>query len=272
MGKMTSKQASQKKELWHAEERTFNAFFGNKNTRETNFSDASADNYISNEEYQNIIKTEFPNIEDFYVSLKSWVTWQFHLGRIDELSNLDNIKIEKTLKWETKVIHELNFEEQKIVLMDYWFWNKYLWKWNLLCYNDKEKKYTFFDMSDVIDFIINNIRWELLETWRIKWHLKKNWKSMSVITFEYRSDKHQFVLWAHWGKAGYTLFEILLENLKSYEVNFNSKIIDEKLLILPKRRFNPKIKAKIGTAFFDEDYLYIYVDDNKWKRIKMEDI
>ena len=38
MGKMSSEQASQKKELGHAEERTFNAFFGNKDSRDTNFS------------------------------------------------------------------------------------------------------------------------------------------------------------------------------------------------------------------------------------------
>lgn len=272
MGKMTSEQASQKKELWHAEERTFNAFFGNKTTRETNFSDASPDNYISNQEYKDKIKIEFPDISDFFVSLKSWKTWQFHLGRIDELSNLDTIEIWKTSKWETKVIHELNFEEQKKVLKDYWFWNKYLWKGDLLCYNDKEKKYTFFKMSDVIHFIINNTKWELLETWRIKGHLSKKWKNMSVITFEYRKDKHQFVLWAHWGNAGYTLFEILLENLKSYEVNFNSKIIDEKLLILPKKNFSLIKNPKIGTTFFDNDYLYIYVDNNKWKKIKLNDI
>lgn len=272
MWKMTSKQASQKKELWHAEERTFNAFFWNKNTRDTNFSEASADNYISNEEYQNILKNEFPGIEDFFVSLKSWVTWQFHLWRIDELSNLDNIKLENTSKWETKVIHELTFEEQKKVLKDFKFWEKYLWKWDFLCYNDKEKKYTFFRMDDVINYIIKNTEWQLLETWRIKWHLNKNWKRRSVITFEYRKDKNQFVLGAHWGKAGLLLFEILLENLKSHEITFNSKVIDDKSLVFAKKKFNPKIKTKIGTIIFDDNYLYIYIDENKWKKVKLEDV
>ncbi|GEM_PF-4331840 len=55
MGKMSSDQASQKKELGHAEERTFNAFFGDKTKRNTNFSGSSHDCEISNIKYQKIV-------------------------------------------------------------------------------------------------------------------------------------------------------------------------------------------------------------------------
>ncbi|WP_313503955.1 hypothetical protein [Kaistella carnis] len=52
---MSSDQASQKKELGHAEERTFNAFFGDKTKRNTNFSGSSHDCEISNIKYQKIV-------------------------------------------------------------------------------------------------------------------------------------------------------------------------------------------------------------------------
>ena len=96
MGKMTSKIASQKKELGHAEERTFNAYFGNKRTRDTNFSGSSADNHISILKYQKELAEKFGALDDYSVSLKSGKTWQFHLGRIDELSPLDSLTITKT--------------------------------------------------------------------------------------------------------------------------------------------------------------------------------
>ena len=272
MGKMSSQQASQKKELGHAEERTFNAFFGNKNSRDTNFSEASADNYISNEKYKKELKEKFDSLKNFSVSLKSGKTWQFHLGRIDELSPLDKIELTKTSKNETKVIHQLTFDEQKMILQDYSFWDKYLGKGNLLCYNDKEKKYTFFLMSDVINFIISKTKWDLLETGRIKGHLEKQGKLRSVITFEYRKDKNQFVLGAHGSKAGYLLFEILYENLISHEVNFNSKVTKQAPFKLPKGTFSAGMKAKIGTTFFDNDYLYICLDGSKWRKIKLQDL
>jgi hypothetical protein len=272
MGKMSSKLASQKKELGHAEERTFNAFFGDKNSRDINFSDASADNIISNIEYQKILKEKFPKLKDFSVSLKSGETWQFHLGRIEELSPLNQIKIDKTSLGETKVIHGISFKAQKKVLQSPSFWNKYLGKGSLLCYNNKNKKYTFFLMSDVINFIITETRWELLETGRIKGHLNKETKSRSVITFEYRSDKGQFVLGAHGGKAGYLLFEILLNNIHYHEINFHSEITESTPFVIPKQKMTPGLTAKVGTTFFDKDFLYLCIDGKKWKKIKLEEI
>lgn len=271
MGKMSSKLASQKKELGHAEERTFNAFFGNKNTRETNFSNATADNIISKLDYQKELRRVFPELKGFKVSLKSGKTWQFHLGRIDELSNLDQIKISLTEKGETKVIHQTTFDQQLKTLKDPKFWEKYLGKGNLLCYNDKQKKYTFFLMKDVIKFISEKTTWNLLETGRLKGHLSKNGKSRSVLTFEYRSKKKQFVLGAHGGKSGLLLFEILCDNLNFHEVDFKSTVIQSVPFIIPKKQFQRGLEAKIGTTFFDETYLYICIDGKKWKRIELQE-
>ena len=272
MGRMSSKQASQKKELGHAEERTFNAFFGNKESRDTNFSGANADNIISNIDHQNTLKEHLGEMSSFQVSLKSGKTWQFHLGRIDELSPLDKILISKTSKNETKVTHFINFEEQKSILKNYNFWNKYLGKGNLLCYNDKEKKYTFFKMNDVIQFIINSATWRLLDTGRIKGDFIFCDKKRSVITFEYRKDKNQFVLGAHGGNAGFLLFEILEVNLQSSVINFKSQISKKPNFSVKKRKFSSSLDGKIGDTFFDDNYLYICIEKNKWKRITLENI
>lgn len=273
MWKMSSEIASQKKELWHAEERTFNAFFWNKTTRDTNFSKSSEDNIITNPSYKNELVKKFWETESFKVSLKSGDTWQFHLGRIDELSPLHDIKLEKTIKGETKVIHWISFEEQKKILSSFEFWKKYLWKWDFLCYNDKEKKYIFFKMSDVIDFIITSTNWRILDTGRIKWNLPLNKKDRPIITFEYRSDKWQFVLWAHCWKSWLLLLEVLKENLKYHEVNFRSDIKEiHELNHITKSIYTKGRNWNIWDTFFDDEYLYICIQKKVWKRIKMENI
>lgn len=271
MGKMSSKQASQKKELGHAEERTFNAFFGNKSNRETNFSGANADNIITNSDYQKELSNVFEGLKSYMVSLKSGKTWQFHLGRIDELSSLEKVQLSKTKKEKTKVIHSISFKSQEQVLKDPKFWKKYLGKGYLLCYNDKEKKYTFFKMIDVINFIVNNAKWRILETGRIKGDFFYQEKNRAVITFEYRNKKKQFVIGAHGGKSGLLFFNILKENIKYHAINFNSKVSSLNFY-LKKGKYNPKLKGKIGETFFDSSYLYICIEKNKWKRIALENI
>ena len=274
---MSSEQASQKKELGHGEERIFNSYFGNKKTRGTNFSDASPDNFISNKTYKKQLLSVFSNLNDFSVSLKSGKTWQFHLGRIDELSPKDQIKISKTIKNETKVIHGLSFEVQKKILKSTSFWEKYLGKKSeLLCYNDKQKKYTFFLMSDVIDFIIQKTEWDILETGRLKGRILKNEKTRSILTFEFRNKKSQFAIGAMGGKdknaRGFLFFQILLDNLRFKEIKFDSEITEFSPFIIPKNSFRLGMNAKIGTTFFDSHYLYLCIDGVKWKKIELKDL
>ena len=269
---MSSELASQKKELGHAEERTFNAFFGNKNKRDTNFSGSSADNEISNIKFQKIITDKLGILDSFKVSLKSGDTWQFHLGRIDELSPLSKIKIEKNSKNETRVIHSLTFEEQQIQLSTFDFWKKYLGKGDLLCYNDKKKKYTFFRMDSVINFICNKIKWRLLDTGRMKGDTILMNKERSVLTFEFRNKKNQFALGAMGGKSGLLLFEILKQNIEYCEIEFDAVIENKNNITISKGYYKKGLKGKIGDTFFDTNYLYICIDENSWKRIKLETI
>lgn len=269
---MSSEQASQKKELGHAEERTFNAFFGDKNKRDTNFSGSSADNEISNSKFQKIINDKLGILDSFKVSLKSGDTWQFHLGRIDELSPLSKIKIEKNSNNETRVVHSLSFDEQKNQLINYDFWKKYLGKGDLLCYNDKKKKYTFFRMDSVINFICNKINWRLLDTGRIKGDALLMNKKRSVLTFEFRNKKNQFALGAMGGKSGLLLFEILKQNIEFSEIEFDAIIENKNNSTISKGYFKKGLKGKVGDTFFDTDYFYICIDENSWKRIKLETI
>ena len=272
MGKMSSQQASQKKELGHAEERTFNAFFGDKNKRETNYSNPSFDNEITNKKHQIEITKKLGRLKSFKVSLKSGDTWQFHLGRIDELSPLSKIKVKKTSKGETKVIHYISFTQQLSILSKSSFWMKYLGKGDLLCYNDKKKKYTFFRMDKVIHFICKNVDWRILDTGRIKGDLIFNKRKRSVLTFEYRDTKNQFAIGAMGGKNGLLLFEILKSNLAFCEIKFNSSIENNEFIEIPKHTFKKGLKGKIGYTFFDSNYLYICIEENKWKKIKLESI
>jgi hypothetical protein len=272
MGKMSSEQASQKKELGHAEERTFNAFFGDKNKRATNFSSSTADNEITKLEFKKKITDKLGILDSYKVSLKSGDTWQFHLGRIDQLSPLSKIKIEKTLKNETRVVHSIPFKKQQSVLSNYDFWKNYFGKGDLLCYNDKKKIYTFFRMDSVINFICNNVKWRLKDTGRIKGDILYQNKNRAVLTFEYRNTKNQFALGAMGGKNGLLLFEILKYNIDFCEIKFDAIIENKNNIVIPKDTFKKGLKGKIGDTFFDDNYFYICIDENSWKRIKLETI
>jgi len=267
-----SEQGRQKKELGHAEERTFNAFFGDKNKREINYSNPTCDNEITNQEHQIEITKKLGRLRSFKVSLKSGDTWQFHLGRIDELSPLSKIKVKKNSFGETKVIHSIAFSEQLNILSKSSFWAKYLGKGDLLCYNDKKKKYTFFRMDEVIQFISRKVDWRILDTGRIKGDLIFNNRKRSVLTFEYRDTKNQFAIGAMGNKNGLLLFEILKSNLTFCEIKFNSSVENNQFLKFPKNTFKKGLNGKIGYTFFDSNYLYICIEDNKWKKIKLESI
>ena len=275
MGKMNSKQASQIKNLGHAEETTFNALFGDKFHREINHSGASQDNIITDAEYKSKISSKLGRFNDFSVSLKSGKTWQFHLGQILELSDSKNITINKSTTGETHVKHSKTFFEQLEVLRNVEFWNKYLGKKSeLLCYNDKQKCYTFFRMSSVTDFISKNVVWSILDTGRLKGKLTLNNKEYTILTFEYRADKKQFVLGASGGKNGFRLFEVLKEKLNYCEVFFDRKTTDSEFVfnVVKKKNITKKSKGEVGQIFFNDSFLFLCVDENIWKKIELKDL
>ena len=114
MGKMSSKKASQIKNLGHAEEMTFNALFGDKGHREINHSGASNDNVITNPKYRTEISNHLGTFHDYTVSLKSGKTWQFHLGQINQhtkgTTGITSISIDGIRKFK---IPNLILSEQK---------------------------------------------------------------------------------------------------------------------------------------------------------------
>lgn len=229
---MDSYKASMVKKIGHSEEVKFNVLFGDYQLENLNLSGASADCIVEKDQFKKQIQSALDYHEDdFTVSLKSGKTWQFHLGVIEEISSLEFIKqhisvsIDENGKETTIVKHSKSFEDQCKALNSLDFWNKYFKKGELLCYNDKNGNYTFFEMNKAIEAIINGFEWRLLETGRIKGDcriggaLKKG-----VITCEYRNEDHKkcLVLGASGGTNdnanGYRLFNFFKEQIKYVEI------------------------------------------------------
>jgi thiamine pyrophosphokinase len=266
MSASSSSQASQKKKLGHAEETMFNVIFGHKKLDDMNFSGASEDNLISSNIYKKEIENKLGKLKSYTVSLKSGVTWQFHLGRIDELSPLPNLKVIKTKTGETKVIHSLSFKQQELILKSKAFWIKRLKKGELLCYINQNKKYTFFKMDAVIDFICKRVKWRILETGRLKGDIQSEGKKYSILTFEYRVDKKMFALGAMGGESGLKFFNTLIENINYCEIDTKNKVkIGNKN---PNKHLQKDSIGIIGQIEFDENYLYLCIGVKKWKRVK----
>ena len=229
---MDSYKASMVKKIGHSEEVKFNMLFGGYTLESLNLSGASADCIVEKEPFKSQIQSALDyNKDDYTVSLKSGKTWQFHLGVIEEISSLEYIKqnisvsIDDKGKEKTIVKHSKSFEEQCKALNSVDFWNKYFKKGELLCYNDKNGNYTFFEMNKAIEAIFQGFEWRLLETGRIKGDcriggaLKKG-----VITIEYRNEDHKkcLVLGASGGTNdnanGYRLFTFFKERIKYLEI------------------------------------------------------
>ena len=231
--KMSSQKASLVKKLGHNAEVEFNLIFGGTTLQDLNLSGSSEDCFIDKKVYKKLIQNQLNYYEEnLSVSLKSAKTWQFHLGRIDEISTLDFIKsnistrIKENGKNLTIVKYSNSFDKITQVLRSVEFWKRYLKKGNLLCYNDKKGNYTFFEMNKVIKCIIDNFEWRILESGRIKGDCIISEKlKKGVLTIEFRNELHKqcLVLGAHGGKEnsanGYRLFLFLKEKIKYSLIN-----------------------------------------------------
>jgi len=225
---MSSEKASNIKKMGHKAELEFNILFGDKSLSDMNFSGSSEDCFVLKPNYKELIKSKLNIVDDnLSVSLKAGKTWQFHLGRIDEISQLgfikENISRGKDPRGKdlTIVKYSKSFEEQLTELKSTSFWNKYLNKGNLLCYYDKYGTYTFFEMSKVIDSIILNFDWRILQSGRIKGDCMINNKlCKGVITIEYREEPHNsLVLGSSGGTNGYRLFQLLKSTITFLELS-----------------------------------------------------
>lgn len=215
---MSSEQASHVKKSGHKKEERFNSFFGTADY-ETNYSSPSADNIICSTNPANAEINRELSLEtngDIDVSLKSSRTIQIHLGNIPELTNKERLKVTGGKgKKPTIVEHGISFNEQKEQLTKKEFWRKYLKKGDVLCY-DSGDTYVFFNMEDVIDFIVKKCHWRILETGRLKGDFFSAGKFKQILTYEYRSKKKSFVLGAHGGSKGAEFISLLKENIKYY--------------------------------------------------------
>lgn len=207
---MSSKQASLVKRRGHQREVIFNQKYGNPSSS-INWSGASADCLIYDQNLISILKTTIGYTGNG-VSLKGGNTIQIHLGNLPELTEKNNLIVEKNSKGHTKVEHGIKFSEQVSVLKTKSFWNKYFRKGDILAYSYDNGQYIFFNMDDVIDFIVSKCQWRLLDTGR----LKGDFFDHQYLTYEYRRKKNSFVMGAHGGKKGKEFIELLRNNIRNY--------------------------------------------------------
>ena len=218
---MSSSKASEVKKGGHKKEEEFNNKFGDSEAG-INSSGASADCYIerSNPRGENLMESLEKAIGSTSnsVSLKSSRTIQIHLGNLPELTDKKSYSVGKTTKGETMVDHGISFTNQKNQLTSKSFWDKYLRKGDNLVYKQADGSYVFFNMDDVIDFIVTKCTWRILPTGRLKgdfYDISTN-SVKQYLTYEYRKGKKQFVLGAHGGSKGLQFIELLKLNLKHH--------------------------------------------------------
>ncbi len=133
------------------------------------------------------LEKTFGPLSSLHCSLKSGNNLQFTLGNIPEITNA----------------------EKKIEAMSQRsLWERYLGKSKsnkpaeLLVYYDKTS-WIFFKMSDVIDYIVKDCKWRLLETGRLKGDFDDASKKgfSQYLTYEYRPTHKSYFLGANGGKG-----------------------------------------------------------------------
>jgi hypothetical protein len=151
--------------------------------------------------------------------------WQFHLGDISEIGSTSYfLKSIKSIKVKNKQIecgrYDKDWNEQVKQLKSIEFWEKYFCKGHsVFCFSNDNYEYFFFNIHDMVNYIITNTKWRLLETGRIKGDIVlQNGKTITIFTIEFRNESHKkcFVFGAHGGGKGIQLFLILLRNIKHY--------------------------------------------------------
>jgi hypothetical protein len=214
------------KKIGHNAERLFNAIFGDA-AAEISYTKEVPDSIITRPEHHKVIKKlcqETPT-----VSLKGSNTWQIHLGRIEELTDIDiwnktfGGKVDLRGKKASCGEHGISWKKQETMLARREFWERYFKKGNLLCYYNKLGQWTFFNFDAVIGYIVANAKWRLLPTGRIKGNFEneKGKTIKGVLTYEYRAESHKkcFVLGAHGGTKqsanGLRLFKLLQSHIPS---------------------------------------------------------
>lgn len=144
------------------------------------------------------------------VSNKSGNNIQLTLGNISELKDIN--------------INKLNKDKEYVCNI----FNKYLKKSEsskpagILVYKDIEnKKWIFFNIDDIINEIVKNCKWRMLETGRIKGDFDDDSKKgySQYITYEYRTTHKSYFLGFNGGKGG-KFIKYLKNRIKYYEDSY----------------------------------------------------
>lgn len=201
-----------KKKEGHIKENNFNAIF-NPGCKDITMK-AEADCQISENHtiLLNLLKEGIiSNLNQRNTSNKSGKSMQFVLGKIPELEKDDN------LKW---IQNEDNFKQ----LLE-----KYLKKSeserpaDLLVYDDdKTKTICFFNMDNVIYYMVKNCIFRKLKSGRIKGDFKDNSKKgkRQYFTYEYRGKNHKSHFMGMNGGKGKPFIELLKTRIKYYEYSY----------------------------------------------------
>jgi hypothetical protein len=172
-------------------------------------SDASICSYTPFGQYLAIMldMPMYPNVAFYHSSIKSGTCHQYVLGNIPELLVEDNLAV-------------LNDKTSCAQLF-----NKYLKKSSsekpcdlLTFYDVDSKKWVFFNMDNVVDFIVQNATWRKLPTGRLKGDFNDTSRKgfSQYITYEYRESHGSHFLGLNGGK-GEKFIRLLQKNIAFVE-------------------------------------------------------
>lgn len=164
---------------------------------------AEADKIITNAELLAQLNATIGPVRSGGTSIKSGKNLQFTLGRIPEITDAS---------------------DKCLAMKDRSLWEKYLGKTHsatpadILCYKT-ETGWIFFNMSDVITFIVTHATWRELSTGRIKGDFPDTSRggSSQYLTYEYRATHGSHFLGAN-GNKGKPFIQLLMANLRFTEV------------------------------------------------------
>jgi hypothetical protein len=154
------------------------------------------------------------NVSGNNVSNKSGENIQFTLGKIPELDCQDNLDVIKSKQMSRKIFEKYLKKSESDSPAD------------LLVYKDtKTKKWIFFKMDDIVDYIVDKCEWRKLETGRLKGDFKDNTKkgTRQYLTYEYRTNHKSYFLGLN-GKKGIDFINLLMDKeygIKYYTDDFN---------------------------------------------------
>jgi hypothetical protein len=158
---------------------------------------AEADKTITNKELLTTLNAKIGPLKTGATSLKSGKNLQFTLGNIPEITDADD---------------KLAAMSQREL------WERYLAKSHsanpasVLCYKT-ETGWTFFNMDDVIEFIVAHATWRLLPSGRVK----GDFNGTQYLTYEYRTTHKSHFLGAN-GNKGKPFIALLKANLRSVDI------------------------------------------------------